>query len=123
MASTVSLLLAFIQLALVSSLPAGAAKREPPLLNERAIQIASDLQPTISYSTAIESLQSASITVLPSVTGVCIPQLQEVALYYNSITTDQKTRAYQQQFLLVVVSPRIPYMVLVPPNLRNHYVR
>ncbi|KAF2819593.1 hypothetical protein CC86DRAFT_131951 [Ophiobolus disseminans] len=69
MAVAMSLLLALAQLSFVIGLPAGDAKHEPALLDERAIQIATDLQPTISYSTAIESLQSASITVLPSMTG------------------------------------------------------
>jgi endo-1,3(4)-beta-glucanase len=72
MAKMISLLLAVVQLPFVLGLPAGDAEREPSQLEERAVLVASDAQPTISYSTAIESLQSATITVLPSITGVCV---------------------------------------------------
>jgi endo-1,3(4)-beta-glucanase len=63
-------LLALAQLTLVHSLPAGDLQRESNDLEERAISIPSNAEPTTSYSRAIESLQSASITVLPSITGV-----------------------------------------------------
>jgi endo-1,3(4)-beta-glucanase len=66
------LLLGFAQLSAVFALPAGVTKPEAVELDERAVSISTVLQPTISYSTAITSLQSATISVLPSITGVCI---------------------------------------------------
>jgi hypothetical protein len=41
-------------------------------LNEEDVPTPTVLEPTISYSTAITSLQSLSISILPSITGVCI---------------------------------------------------
>jgi endo-1,3(4)-beta-glucanase len=69
------LLLGFAQLSAVFALPAAGTKPEAVKLDERAVSISTDLQPTISYSTAITSLQSVTISVLPSITGVCIRTL------------------------------------------------
>lgn len=91
MASTMSLLLALAQLSSVVCLPTGDAKQEPHHLDERAVQLASDIQPTISYSTAIESLQSATITALPSITGVCGTSSATTANSYDKTTADCST--------------------------------
>lgn len=108
MATATSLLVALAQLSLVLSLPAGGQKRDSSHLNERAVQIASDLQPTISYSTAIESLQSASITILPSITGVRIAYLPLLHWVINRSLLTRVIRVSQQSFLLAVGLLRIP---------------
>jgi endo-1,3(4)-beta-glucanase len=69
--------LAYILLALtrltfsVHGLPAVEAKLHTDAIEARAITLPSDVPVTTSYSTAIESLQSASTTGLPSLSGVC----------------------------------------------------
>lgn len=65
-----SLLLAISQLSVVYSLPAKDLQRQPKVLDERAITISTDLEATTSYSTAIESLQTATLTTRPQLTGV-----------------------------------------------------
>jgi hypothetical protein len=70
-ATMARLLLSFAQLSVVFALPAGGTKPESINLKERAVSISTDLQPTISYSSAITSLQSVTISILPSITGVC----------------------------------------------------
>jgi hypothetical protein len=89
-------LLALAQLSVVYSLPAGESHHKPAFSHKRQsrtrthppttisyssarthpqirpVRTSDDLEPTTSYSTAITSLQSVSITVLPSITGVCI---------------------------------------------------
>lgn len=67
MAKLITSLLSFAQLTLVYSLPAGL---EAPALVERLISEFPTQEPTTSYSTAIETLQSVTISVLPSITGV-----------------------------------------------------
>ncbi|KAL5118485.1 endo-1,3-beta glucanase [Pleosporales sp. CAS-2024a] len=64
-----SLLVFFANLHAVHSLPAGDLQQEPVHLTERHVPTPSMLQPTISYSTGITSLQSLTISVLPSLTG------------------------------------------------------
>lgn len=54
----------------VYSLPGSAVKREARILEDRAITIPAEAEPTTSYSKAITSLQSASPTIPPSLTGV-----------------------------------------------------
>jgi endo-1,3(4)-beta-glucanase len=71
MATMALLLLGIAQLSVVFALPAGGTKPEFVDLEERAVSISADLQPTTSYSTAITSLQSVTISILPSITGVC----------------------------------------------------
>ncbi|KAF1941738.1 endo-1,3(4)-beta-glucanase 1 precursor [Clathrospora elynae] len=60
--------LALVQLVSVHGLPAGEGKRESDDVIKREITL-SNVQVTTSYSTAIESLQSATVTVQPSLTG------------------------------------------------------
>ena len=67
-----SLLLAMSQLALVYALPTRDVKQQTELLNKRAITISTNLDITTSYSTAIESLQTATLTIRPSLTGVLL---------------------------------------------------
>ena len=67
-----SLLLAVSQLTLVYCFPARDVKRQPGVVEERAITISTNLEATTSYSTAIETLQTATVTTRPSLTGVCI---------------------------------------------------
>ncbi|KAJ8106312.1 hypothetical protein OPT61_g9618 [Boeremia exigua] len=64
-----SLLLAISQLPLVFSHPAGNIKRQPDVLEERAITISTNLEATTSYSTAIQTLQTATLTTRPSLEG------------------------------------------------------
>lgn len=68
-----SLLLAVSQLTLVYSLPAQDVRRQPEVLDERAITISTNLEATTSYSTAIKTLQTATVTTRPSLTGVFCP--------------------------------------------------
>jgi endo-1,3(4)-beta-glucanase len=70
MVATALLLLAIVQVSGVYGLPAGEIKQNAFNLDERAISISLKAEPTTSYSTAITSLQSLSISVLPSITGV-----------------------------------------------------
>lgn len=63
------LLLVLAQLAAISALPAGGAVQGHVDLAERDVPTPSSLPPTTSYSTAITSLQSVSISILPSITG------------------------------------------------------
>jgi endo-1,3(4)-beta-glucanase len=70
MAAMALLLLAIVQISGVYGLPAGEIKQNAVHLDERAISISAEAEPTTSYSTAITSLQSLSISVLPSITGV-----------------------------------------------------
>ena len=65
-----SLLLAVSQLTLVYGRPARDFKRRSEVFEERAIIISTNLEATTSYSTAIETLQTATITTRPSLTGV-----------------------------------------------------
>lgn len=67
------LLLAISQLTLVYSLPAKNIERRPGVLDERAITISTNLEATTSYSRAIESLQTATLTTRPALTGVYLP--------------------------------------------------
>lgn len=71
MAKLASFVLAVAQLTSVHGLPAGDNKREPGVLDDRAITLTSNIRATTSFSTAIETLQSISVTVEPSLTGVC----------------------------------------------------
>ncbi|KAH8719479.1 endo-1,3(4)-beta-glucanase 1 precursor [Phaeosphaeriaceae sp. PMI808] len=63
------MLLGFVLWSLVYSLPTEEVRQEPTKLDDRAAPEVQSLEPTISYSTAIKSLQSLSITVLPTITG------------------------------------------------------
>ncbi|KAF1930337.1 glycoside hydrolase family 81 protein [Didymella exigua CBS 183.55] len=63
-----SLLLAVSQLTLVYTHPAGDLKRQ-------AISISTNLEATTSYSTAIETLQTATVTTRPSLTGTILTAL------------------------------------------------
>ncbi|KAH7080736.1 endo-1,3(4)-beta-glucanase 1 precursor [Paraphoma chrysanthemicola] len=58
-----------IQLSLVVGRPAGESVQNAAALEDRDVPKLPTLSPTISYSTAIESLQSATISILPSITG------------------------------------------------------
>lgn len=64
-----SLLLVISQLTLVYSHPAGNIKH-PVDVEERAITISTNLDVTTSFSTAILTLQSATITSRPPAEGV-----------------------------------------------------
>jgi hypothetical protein len=71
MAKLASFLLAIARLtSSVYGLPAGEAKLYADAIAARAITLPSDVPVTTSYSTAIETLQSASTTGLPSFSGV-----------------------------------------------------
>ncbi|KZM25404.1 Endo-1,3(4)-beta-glucanase [Ascochyta rabiei] len=70
-----SLLLAVSQFSLVYSLPANDINRQPEIPDERAITISTNLDATTSYSTAIESLQTATLTTRPSLTGSILTAL------------------------------------------------
>jgi hypothetical protein len=72
-ATMAHLMLVLARLSAVSGLPAGVAVQEHSDLSERAIPTPSYLPPTTSYSTAITSLQSVAISILPSITGVRVP--------------------------------------------------
>ncbi|KAF2625074.1 glycoside hydrolase family 81 protein [Macroventuria anomochaeta] len=63
------LLLAVSQLTFVYGFPARDIKRQPDVLDERAITISTDLEATTSYSTAIQTLQTATLTTRPSLEG------------------------------------------------------
>ncbi|KAH7354573.1 glycosyl hydrolase family 81-domain-containing protein [Pyrenochaeta sp. MPI-SDFR-AT-0127] len=67
--------LALTKILSVKSLPAGEINKGPDGLIERAITLSTNLQPTTSYSSAIESLQSASMTISPSLTGSIFTEL------------------------------------------------
>lgn len=71
-----SLLLVFIQLTLVYSHPAGNLNHEVDL-QERQI-ISTELDATTSFSTAILTLQSATITSRPAEQGVQFVESDEV---------------------------------------------
>jgi hypothetical protein len=103
------LLFGFVQLALVYGLPAGKNIKDHVGLKDRDVPYLTSLAPTISYSTAIESLQSATITVLPSITGV-----YHRPRHFHCSPTDQSIRVFSQGFHLEVVSPKTPSMALVP---------
>jgi hypothetical protein len=96
-----SLLLAVSQLTFVHSLPARDIKRQPHVFGERAITISSNLAATTSYSTAIESLQTASLTTRPSLTGV------------HFLTPDIQESKYK-------ADPRVEYPDCSPYRWRNH---
>lgn len=67
-----ALLLALSHAGFLLALPTADKKREPDVIDAREITISSDLEVTTSYSSAaVSSLQSATVTVQPSVTGVC----------------------------------------------------
>ncbi|KAH7410427.1 endo-1,3(4)-beta-glucanase 1 precursor [Phaeosphaeria sp. MPI-PUGE-AT-0046c] len=68
-AAMAHLLLVLAQLYAVSGLPASGKVQGHIDLAERAVPTPSSLLPTTSYSTAITSLQSLSISILPSITG------------------------------------------------------
>jgi hypothetical protein len=71
MTKLASFLLAIAQLtASVHGLPAGEANLHTDAMAARAITLPTDVPVTTSYSTAIESLQSASTTSLPLLSGV-----------------------------------------------------
>jgi endo-1,3(4)-beta-glucanase len=72
-------LLAILPLASGLCLPAGEIKEKRNVLNAREITI-STLPPTISYSTAIKTLQSATVSETPSLTGVCTTVSMEIPI-------------------------------------------
>lgn len=65
-----AILLALGQCALVHGLPAREKQHPENVINERAITLSSDIDITTSYSRVVTTLQSASVTESPSVTGV-----------------------------------------------------
>ncbi|CAO2654489.1 Nn.00g112220.m01.CDS01 [Neocucurbitaria sp. VM-36] len=69
MAKLAAFLLAFAQLTSGYCLPPGEVRRNVDVLNERAITLSTGLQATTSYSRAIKTVQSASPTAAPSLTG------------------------------------------------------
>jgi endo-1,3(4)-beta-glucanase len=69
MAKLASFLLALAQITSSHSLHAAELKRDEDALAARAITLTS-VDVTTSYSTAIESMQTASATIEPSLTGV-----------------------------------------------------
>lgn len=75
-----SLLLAVSQLTLVYSHPARDFERQAEVLGERAITISTNLEATTSYSTAIETLQTATVTTRPPLEGV-----RSIEFYSNMI--------------------------------------
>jgi endo-1,3(4)-beta-glucanase len=65
------LLLALAQsTTLVYSLPTRELKNSAEVLDERAITLSSNIDVTTSYTSTLESLQTVTATVSPSVTGV-----------------------------------------------------
>lgn len=103
-ATMAHLLLVLAQLSAVCGLPAGGVVQEHSDLDEREIPTPSSLPPTTSYSTAITSLQSVSISILPSITGVRVlisPYEIESTSY-----TDEDDRASSQDYLLGAFSLR-----------------
>ncbi|KAI8939229.1 hypothetical protein NX059_005055 [Plenodomus lindquistii] len=75
MAKLTGLLLAASQIFVAHALPAGEQKGERAHFEERAITISTDVPATTSYSSAIESLQSVSVTLQPSLTGSILTEL------------------------------------------------
>jgi hypothetical protein len=69
MAKLASFLLALAQITSSHSLQVAELKQDEDVLAARAITLTS-VDATTSYSTAIESMQTASATVEPSLTGV-----------------------------------------------------
>src|SRR5690242_4241984 len=65
-----SLLLAVSQLSLVYSLPASNIERQADAVRERAVTISTNLEATTSYSTAIQTLQTPTLTTRPPAEGV-----------------------------------------------------
>jgi endo-1,3(4)-beta-glucanase len=65
----VSLLLVISQLSLINSHPAGNSHDQSDV-RRRAITLSTDLEATTSYSTAIQTLQSATETSRPPAQGV-----------------------------------------------------
>ena len=65
----VSLLLVISQLSLINSHPAGNSQQQPNV-QHRAITLSTDVDVTTSYSTAIQTLQSATVTSRPPAQGV-----------------------------------------------------
>jgi len=63
-------LLALAQCTFVQSLPAGNARRDAEVAHKRAVTISSDISITTSYTSVASTLQSASLTESPSLTGV-----------------------------------------------------
>jgi endo-1,3(4)-beta-glucanase len=72
MAIMARFLLAFAHFSAVYGLPAGEALQKNADLDERQVSLPLAQEVTTSYSRAITSLQSATISVLPSITGVRI---------------------------------------------------
>ncbi|CBX94313.1 hypothetical protein LEMA_P122920.1 [Plenodomus lingam JN3] len=75
MAKLVGFFLVASQIFVTHSLPAGELKSEPGDIVERAITISTDVLATTSYSRAIETLQSISVTIEPSLTGTILTAL------------------------------------------------
>ncbi|KAJ4992500.1 glycosyl hydrolase family 81 [Stagonosporopsis vannaccii] len=70
-----SLLLAVSQLSFVYSHPARNLERQPEVIRERAITISTNLEATTSYSTAIQTLQTPTLTTRPTVEGTILTSL------------------------------------------------
>ncbi|KAJ4303275.1 endo-1,3-beta glucanase [Kalmusia sp. IMI 367209] len=81
-------LLALVQTTLIHGLPAGDIKRDAHVLDERAITLSSDIDVTTSYTSVASTLQSASITESPSVTGSILTGLPDPGFTQNPINTD-----------------------------------
>ncbi|KAJ4346589.1 endo-1,3-beta glucanase [Didymosphaeria variabile] len=80
-------LLALVQSALIHGLPAHEKPHFALDVGERAITLSSNLQVTTSYSLVVTSLQSASVTESPSITGVIPTGLPDPGFSFNPIKT------------------------------------
>lgn len=76
-----AILLALVQSTLIQGLPP-PINRGDGALNERAITLSS-LPITTSYTSSIETFQSASATVEPSLTGVCLILVDFFAILFD----------------------------------------
>lgn len=104
-ATMARLLLVLAQLSVVSGLPAGGAVQDERDVAEREIPTPSSIPPTTSYSTAITTLQSVPISILPSITGVCTLRIFHIWLLTDH--ADTFDRAFSQDCLLGVSLQRI----------------
>lgn len=78
-------LLALVQAVHIYGLPTRDQKRKAEGLAERAITLSSNLEVTTSYSSTLETFQSATATVAPSITGVCVSS-RSLCLYPTPAT-------------------------------------
>ncbi|KAF2661699.1 glycoside hydrolase family 81 protein [Lophiostoma macrostomum CBS 122681] len=78
-----SLFLALAQAVIIQGLPAQHVKRASRGIDERAITLSSGLDITTSYSSTLQTLQTATVTASPSLTGTVVATLPS-----NGMTQD-----------------------------------